>query len=249
MGQVIRKPPGKPYTVAIVPTKLTSIRVPRKNIADLGGQPLFHFSVRAAKLVDEIDHVFVSSEDDDVLRQSARLGAETIKRPEELCGPEVTNLEVVVHALATIDARYGVRPELVVLLQPTHPFRRPSDIRRGLAEISRDEKADCLFSVIRTDELRGRIEQDRYIPEFPLPRNKHEEPACYRNTGSFYIFRVTRTLDHGRLFGNAIVPLRLDRAEFEIDIDTDSDLALARCLLEALREEVEELGLIDRRSP
>src|SRR5690606_17161773 len=121
------------------------------------------------------------------------------------------NQQVLAHALEVIKAECGENPALLVLLQPTHPFRQVAGIERGSKALQNDAAGDCLFSILRTDKLRGLIDEGRFIPEFPLPRNKKEEPALYRNTGSFYIFRVERTLARGKLFGDHIVPLELHR--------------------------------------
>lgn len=223
--------------VAVVPTKLTSQRLPRKNLLDLGGHPLFWYSIRAAQLCPEIGAVYVSSEAVEVLELAQTFSAETIERPAALSNPKVTNFEVLRHAQGEITQRQGAEPELMVLLQPTHPFRQPVLITEGITQMRRDPTADSLITVVRADDLRGEIQGDRFLPEFRLPRDKASEPVHYRNTGSFYIFRVATTLAVGRMYTDRIRPLVLQRPEFEVDIDEGHDLALARCLLEANREE------------
>jgi CMP-N-acetylneuraminic acid synthetase len=90
---------------------------------------------------------------------------------------------------------------------------------------------DSLFSVMETDELRGKIVDSVFVPEFSLPRNKAKEPKIYRNTGSFYIFRPERSFLTNSFFGEKIFPFILDRLTYDIDIDYQSDLDLAHCLL------------------
>jgi len=233
---------GTVSTVAIIPAKMTSVRLPKKNIADLGGYPLLYYSIRAARLATNVDMVFLTSEDTEVLKLGEQYGAQPILRPEELAWPHVTNEKVTMHALETIQSRLSVNPEFIVLLQPTHPFRRPQDIDRGIDLMKGNLGADCLFTVIPAGELRGRIESGRFIPEFALPRDKSKEAKMYRNTGSFYIFRPERTLLRGKLFGDYILPFILERPEFEIDINEFRDLDLARFMLEMYREEFESMG-------
>ncbi len=223
--------------VAVIPAKLTSVRLPRKNIADMGGYPMFYYSVRAAQMCPDIDTVYVSSEAPEIRKLAVDYGAETISRPEELSAPHVTNLSVLRHALEEITRRRGTPPELMVLLQPTHPLRQPQSIKKGIKRMRQDQGADTLLTVVRTDELRGEIQDGRFVPEFPMPRDKSLEPKLYRNTGSFYIFRVARTLANGRMFTESILPLTLDRPEFEVDVDEASDLAIARCILETNQDE------------
>lgn len=223
-------------TVAIVPAKLSSVRLPRKNLADLGGLPLFHYSVRAAQLCTRIDAVYVSSEAAEVCESARSIGAEVIERPPGLSRSEVTNLDVLRHALTEVTDRRGNAPELVVLLQPTHPLRQHSEIDLGISRMQTNDWADTLLTVVPAQELRGTIEAGRFVPEFPLPRDKSKEPCLYRNTGSFYIFRVENTLARGRMYSEAIFPFELEHPEFEVDIDEASDLAMARCLLDSHRE-------------
>jgi N-acylneuraminate cytidylyltransferase len=228
---------GPQAVVAVVPAKLTSVRLPQKNVADLGGYPMFYYSVRAARQCPDIEAVYVSSESDELLARAAEYGAETIARPASLSLPEVTNLDVLRHALVEITARRGSAPDLIVLLQPTHPLRLPGLISAGVRLMETAEDAGTLVTVIRSDELHGAIESGRFLPEHPLPRDKKREPEKFRVTGSFYIYRVARTLAQGRFYDGGVVPLILRRPEFEVDVDTAADLATARCVLESHRDE------------
>ena len=228
---------NKPFIVAIVPAKMTSRRLPRKNLVDLCGNPLIYYSVSAAKLARLIDSVFVSSEDKEVLDIASAYGAQVIQRPHELSRDDVTNQKVLRHAMTTISSKAGREPDLVVLLQPTHPLRQPADIDRGITMMLDDPEADILFTLLKVDDLRGEIKEGRFITEHKLPRNKLSEPEMYRNCGSFYIFRPHRTFLSDIFFGKHILPMVLDRPEFEVDIDTASDLLLARCLLASNTEE------------
>jgi CMP-N,N'-diacetyllegionaminic acid synthase len=233
----------KPFIIAVIPAKMTSQRLPGKNLTDLCGNPLIYYSIRAAQLVEQIDSVYVSSEDDNVLDISVKLGAEPIVRPPELSYPDVTNHDVMKHAVEGIESRSGKCPDIVVLLQPTHPLRKHGDIERGVAMMLDNLQADSLFTLIPNDDLRGQIRNGKFVPEFPLPRNKMIEPKMYTNCGSFYIFRPNRTFMSGRFFGENIIPLVMDKPEFEVDIDTVSDLRLAECLLRTYREEFKHFNV------
>ena len=68
--------------VAFVPAKMTSRRLPRKNMALLGGRPLIHYTLKTAEAVEEIDQIVVSSEADEVLNYARTFGAYTHKRQE-----------------------------------------------------------------------------------------------------------------------------------------------------------------------
>ena len=190
-----------PYTVAVVPAKISSQRFRRKNLADLCGCPLIYYSIEAAILVPSISEVYVSSEDAKVLDVAVSYGAHTIVRPEELSQPNVSNQEVLSHAYYEIGAQTGKYPDFIVLLQPTHPLRMPMNIESALKTMSEKKGYDALFSVVEIGELRGQIINNAFIPEFPLPRNKIKEPRLYKNTGSFYVFRPSSSFLTDTFFG------------------------------------------------
>lgn len=221
--------PGK--TTAIIPAKMTSQRLPGKNLADLCGKPLIYYSIEVVKCVPSINDVYVSSEDEKVLELASSFGANIIKRPDELSEPHITTKDVLSHSYKQIGNKTGEYPELVVLLQPTHPLRKPEQIERAITIMKNKTKFDCLFSVMATDDLRGQIKKNIFVPEFPLPRIKSKEPKLYKNTGSFYIFRPHRSFLTNAFFGNKIYPFVQEGTPFEIDIDYPYDMDLCRCLL------------------
>lgn len=78
-----------------------SKRLPRKNLREFKGEPMFLHNLK--KCLDIFPEVYVSSESDEVLSLAWNAGAKTIKRPEELCG-ETPDIPVFQHALEQIDA-------------------------------------------------------------------------------------------------------------------------------------------------
>ncbi|MBK8918478.1 MAG: hypothetical protein KA603_04885 [Azonexus sp.] len=234
-----------PYTVALVPAKLTSQRVPNKNLQEVGGQALYVYSVRAGLHTPGIAETFVSSESQELLDSGASWGAHPILRPASLCDPLVSNQMVIAHALEYIEAARGRRPDLLVLLQPTHPFRCPGDIAGAMGLMAGDPDADSVFALRLDDELGGRLDGGQFVPEVPLPRRRRSEVPRYANTGSFYILRVSRTIAKGSFFGHRIRGFVLSRPEMEIDIDRPEQLAMARALAEFFRDDLRAYGLLD----
>lgn len=216
--------------VAVVPAKARSRRLPGKNTALLAGKPLLSYSIEVARKAESVDAVIVSSEDDEILQLAHASGAEALRRPDELSSDSATTQVVLQHVHQTL-AESGAAPELLVLLQPTHPLRLPLDIDRAVGLMRDNPSASCLFSVLKTDQLLGTIENGRYQPEYPLPRRKALEPERYRNTGSIYVFRPALSYLQDSFFGTEIIPLVLDNELFEIDIDYPEDFELAEHVL------------------
>lgn len=215
---------------ALIPAKMTSIRFPKKNVTRLCGHPLIYFSVRIAQLVPDIDDVWVSSESAELLALARDLGAQVVPRPAELSLPHVRNTEVMNHFYDSLEEK----PEIVVLLQPTHPLRHPDEIASAVRTF-RNSEADVMFSLVKTNELRGTIVDGRFIPEVALPRTA-PGPETYRNCGSFYLLRPETSFLTERPFGRTIAPYVMKYPEFEVDIDYEGDMQLAECLLKNNRK-------------
>ena len=227
----------KPSVFALIPAKLNSRRLPQKNIKELGGIPLYEFSVRVAQNCRLIDKAYVSSESSQLLNMARGLGCEVIHRPEALSQDHVTNKDVLLHAVKCIEEDYQGEVDYLVLLQPTHPFRFSDEIELAIDIMVRQPHIDTLITVIPNDALRGKIEDGHFIPEFSLPRERKDEPELYQVTGSFYIFNVRSTLKKSKMYSDWTYPYLLKRPEFEIDIDEPFDFELAKALFAANRNE------------
>lgn len=233
--------------LAVIPAKLTSVRIPRKNLEKLLELELFLFSVRAAQLAASVDRVVVSSESTELLELAGRYGAQTVLRPAELSGERVTNQAVIGHVVEQMRACEGWSADLVVLLQPTHPFRVPADINDAVAALCRDPDADSVFAVKQDKGLFGRMSGELFVPDVALPRVRDKEERRFVNTGNFYILNVARTIDRGVFFGHHILGFPISRPDLEIDIDEPIDLAVARAMAEFYEPELRKLGLLEGR--
>ena len=85
--------------IAVIPARGGSKRIPGKNVLNIGGKPLIAWTIEAALDCENIDHVFVSTEDADIVRVSRHYGAEIIPRPPELSLDTSATEPVLVHAL------------------------------------------------------------------------------------------------------------------------------------------------------
>ncbi len=120
-------------SLGIIPAKGPdgSTRVMGKNLRDLGGKPLVAWTIEAA-MAAGLTRVVVSTESAEVRDVASRYGCEVLDRPAALALPKAETHDVAVHAVETM-AGQGFRPETVVLLPPTSPFRTAAHIREAVA--------------------------------------------------------------------------------------------------------------------
>jgi N-acylneuraminate cytidylyltransferase len=115
------------------------------------GKPLIAWSIEQAKASQYIEDVYVSSDDDEILKVATECGAIKIKRPQELATDSSLSEPALIHALDNMDS-----PDIVVFLQATSPVRGDKDIDDALTQfITRG--ADSLFSISTGQEENGSI--------------------------------------------------------------------------------------------
>ncbi len=220
--------------LGLVPARGGSSRVPRKNLAVIGGRTLVRRALETARAAGCFETVALSSEDDAILAEADGLDVVALRRPDELAGDTARANDVALHALRELDD--AARPlEALAIVQCTSPFTAPEDVAGAVAMLERSG-AEAVVTVVRVAAAqhplklkrldRGRLlpylEDDRLAPSHEL------EPLWVRN-GSVYAFRrdvVERGLESaGDVRGYEMPPER------SFDIDTHRDLAFAEFLV------------------
>lgn len=124
----------------MIPARLGSQRVPKKNIRLLDGQPLISYSIEAAKKSTCFDEIYVNSEADIIGEIATSLGVSFYKRPAELVSNTTINDEFA------FDFIKNVKGNILVQLLPTSPLISPGEIVQ-FVETMKSGKWDTLVSV------------------------------------------------------------------------------------------------------
>lgn len=220
--------------VAIVPARAGSKRLPGKNMALLGGEPLVAYTLRAALGAKRLSRVVVSTDDAELARFATAAGVEVFfPRPAELATDTASVIDVLRHVVHVLEEK-GESVDVVVLLQPTSPFRTNQHIDAAL-ELFTSSRVDTVTTVRPVSEHPYWLwvhEQDHlsplYAPEH-IAMGRHQLPPYYVETGAIYI--VSReVLSRDGLYGDRVVPFLMNELA-SVDIDTPLDLAWADFLL------------------
>ncbi len=90
-------------TIAVIPAKGFSRRVPRKNMKLIGGNPLVYYAVTAALTSPLIDEVYVSTDDEEIAEYVISLGALVpYLRDNALSEDHVPSTEVILDLLRRV---------------------------------------------------------------------------------------------------------------------------------------------------
>ncbi len=121
----VSSPDAKP--VAMIPVRIGSQRLRKKNLSMLRGRPLMSYAIEAALNSNAFSRVIVNGDHQDFAEISQAAGAEFYMRPPELGGSEVRSDEVVSDFLSNFDA------PILAWVNTTTPLQTPADIANALA--------------------------------------------------------------------------------------------------------------------
>ncbi|OGX02525.1 MAG: hypothetical protein A2Y00_03055 [Omnitrophica WOR_2 bacterium GWF2_43_52] len=216
--------------LAFVPARGGSKRLPGKNIKLLGGIPLLAYSLIAALNSRIITKIVLSSDDDTMLAIGGHYGRiEGIRRPDSLSDDKATTLSAIAHCLEYLEVHQAYRPDIVVLLQPTCPFRENGYIDAAI-NCFLESDAHSLIGVCEEKYKLGEIRGKYFYPQYKEGTRKQDMPAVYRENGSIYISR-SHIIKEGTLFGKKILPY-LGNKFNAVNIDTQLDFDSAEMILE-----------------
>ncbi len=219
--------------LGIVPARGGSKGVPGKNVRPLAGRTLIEYTARAARESGVLDRVILSTDSPEIADTGRRAGLDVpFMRPAALAADDTPMLPVIQHALESL-VRDGWSPEMIVLLQPTSPLRRPDHIRDAVTTL-RETKADSVVTVVEiprhlSPDYVMRIEGGRLQPFLPegarVSRRQDARPA-YSRDGTVYAFWRATIERFGNIYGEDCRPLLIDaRDSLSIDSPADWDAA------------------------
>jgi CMP-N,N'-diacetyllegionaminic acid synthase len=219
--------------LGLVPARGGSTRVPRKNLAVLGGRTLVRRALDSALAAGCFERVALSSDDDEILAEADGLDVVTLRRSSELADETSRASDFALHALREADDP-AAPIEAIAIVQCTSPFTAPEDIA-GAVELLERTGAESVVTVSVADAAHHplkmkRLDGDRLFPYLEDDRltPSHELETLWVRNGSVYVFRrevVERGLEADDVRGYEMPPER------SFDIDTPRDLAFAEFLI------------------
>lgn len=225
--------------LAVVPARGGSKGVPRKNLRRLGGEPLIVHTIETARRCPSLGRVLVSTDDEEIAAVARRHGAEVpFLRPAALATDTTPTVPVLQHAVRRVE-QAGARVEVVVLLEPTSPWRTVQDVETCLgrlaatgaeAVITITEVAHSPYFVMVELEPGGRMR-----PLIPLERRyerRQDAPRVYRINGAVYAVRRDVLMEQGTVFPADTRTVVMPESR-SLPLDEERDFLVAEALLAA----------------
>ncbi len=224
-------------SIAIIPARGGSKRLPRKNIRDLGGKSLVEHTLDAAQNSECFNRILLSSDDNEILEKATLYAnVEPIRRPERLSGDRITALDLVCDI--TSDESIQKEFDTVALLLPTAPFRNANHIQAGYKLLTLE--IDGVISLTTFEfppQLSVKLEDGLISPVYdPSPlvvgnTRSQDQQTIYRPNGGFYIKWMKSFIGHKNFWKGKISGYLMGRLD-SVDIDNELDFRYAQFLWE-----------------
>ncbi|MCE8027083.1 acylneuraminate cytidylyltransferase family protein [Halomonas daqingensis] len=228
---------NKARTLAIIPARQGSKRLPGKNLLLLAGKPLIQWSIEAAQQSRAIDEVLVTSDDATVLALAQQLGVNhVLERPKDLASDIAKTSDVIRHALA-YRMQLDNRPETICLLQATSPLRTAADID-GAHTLYTRSGAPSVISVCELEHplawcstLDASHSMKSFLKNLLQEKRSQDLEKCYRINGAIYISEAAFLMKTGGFLSEETLAYIMPRCR-SIDIDDRIDFCFAKSILE-----------------
>jgi N-acylneuraminate cytidylyltransferase len=213
-------------SIAIIPARGGSKRIPRKNIKDFLGKPIIAYSIKAALESKIFDEVMVSTDDEEIAEISKKYGASVpFFRSREMSNDMAMTAPVLIEVLNEYE-KLGKDFTHACCLYPCAPFITAERLKEAMNLLVKSN-ADSVFPIVKFSYPPQRcfVIRNKEIkmlhPENYNIRSQDLEPL-YHDAGQFYCMKVNSLKEEIKLYCNHTLPIILTDSEVQ-DIDTEDD--------------------------
>ncbi len=218
--------------LAVIPARGGSKGLPGKNIRLLNAKPLICYTIDAARGVLPDKDICVSSDSKEIIEIVERYGLKVpFLRPESLATDTSKTTDVLFHALDFYE-RQGQYYEILLLLQPTSPFRSSAHIYKalelydGMTDMIVSVKSSHSASVICSENSKGYLELT-----LNKEANRRQNLNYYEYNGAIYIINIASFKRERKLTFERIKKYVMDD-QSSLDIDSWLDYEFAEMLMQ-----------------
>ena len=220
--------------LAVIPARGGSKRIPKKNIVPLGGKPMIHWTIEAAKQSDYIDKILVSTDCLEIKSVSEEVGVEVPFLREGAADDFSPVSEATLLALKQAEKQWG-HFDVVIQLMANCPFRSTLVIDDGIEKF---------FSEARTSQISyfkygwmnpwwaHKIRDNKSYPLFPeaLTSRSQDLDDLFCPTGSVWI-STSNQLKKFKTFYSPDFSTHVIDWVSALDIDDKEDFLMAQAVL------------------
>jgi CMP-N,N'-diacetyllegionaminic acid synthase len=227
-----------PKVLGIIPAREGSKRVKHKNFRPFAGSTLVDVAIEQSLQSKLLTDIVLSSDSDEVLAIGAKYTkVVSLKRPLEISTDKSPAIDYVKHAVAIMEAQKGYAYDLLVILQPSSPLRKPEDIDNTINLLLQHPEIETSVSVVKVNQmvhpLKLKVMQgDTLLPFIEEEAGRfaaHDLPDIYVRNGAVYVVRRQNIENRADVISPSSVGFVMPQ-ETSVDVNEMLDFELAEHL-------------------
>lgn len=225
-------------SIALIPARGGSKRLPHKNVKDFMGKPMLIWSCEAAKNSGCFEKILVSTEDVEIAKIVLDYGFDVDRRPLELATDTASAAEVCLDLLQRECAK-GRNYDALCCLYATAPLRGAEDIQ-SVMHLLEEEDTEAAFAMCKYihSPYQAMIPDARgfYRPIQPLvvKLKSQQLPTPLIGNGSTYAVKVKPFQKTQHFYGMDTKSYLMPSMR-SVDIDTAEQFEIALCFAQYLQ--------------
>ncbi|NDK55514.1 pseudaminic acid cytidylyltransferase [Pontibacter fetidus] len=217
-------------SIAIIPARGGSKRIPRKNISNFLGKPIIAYSIELALKSGLFAEVMVSTDDEEIATIARQYGAKVPFMRSEATADDFATTAAVLEEVLNNYKTEGETFDFGCCIYPTAPLLKISTITEGFKLLTTNQ-FDTVFPVQKYSYPIWRslkLQDGKAKLNWPENLNSRSQdlPSAFHDAGQFYWFRVDKFMSQKALFTENSGAVTLEELEVQ-DIDNLTDWKLA----------------------
>tara|TARA_B100001989_G_C24551861_1_gene475892 strand:+ start:35043 stop:35792 length:750 start_codon:yes stop_codon:yes gene_type:complete len=226
--------------ISIIPARSGSKGLKNKNILNFHGKPLINWSILYSLKNKLIDSCIVTTDSIKIAKIAKEQGAEVpFIRDKNLASDKTPTSEVILDVIEKCDLK---DQDIILLLEPTSPYRTIEDFHKGLnllkknnckkvVSVSQAISSSFRFQFMRSNDAAGSL-LNLEFNNCPNDMRRQEIIKTYFLDGSFYFSNVKAFKDNHGFIGESTGTFETNYFS-TFEIDTYNDFKLLESLFES----------------
>lgn len=223
-------------TIAVIPARGNSKRIPKKNIVDFFGKPLIAWTIEAALESKMFDRIVVSTDSPEIAGAAIEYGLEVPFMRNEYADDNTPVSQATISAVIQAQEYWHEEYDVAVQLMPTCPLRGSSEIKDALVNFKNQGSVfqlSCFKFGWMNPWWAFRLNKDSAVPEYlfgdALKKRSQDLDELYCPSGAIWIASVPALFSENTFYGKQHTFFPVDWKS-AVDIDNPDDLEFARAI-------------------
>ena len=221
--------------LVVIPARGGSKGILDKNIKNLNGKNLIYYTIDLARKIFDDSSIIVSTDSKEIISVVEERGLKVpFIRPANLATDFASMQDVLIHSLDFFEAKNGYKPESIILLQPTSPFRKSDHVLESIKlfntnldmVVSVKKTASNPYYVLFEENDNGFLEKSK-ASSFT---RRQDCPDVWEFNGAIYIINTKSLLTKKMHDFKRIIKYEMDDIS-SLDIDNHFDWMMAEMIL------------------